>query len=93
MFRRVIDVSTCISDIRHVLANRTRLGEWTRLGVLHIYEETRLKSTFKQFNGRHNELMDHYGLSMSQVSTDLFPPPSRKTLYQFNVALSPLYQF
>ena len=40
------------------------------------YEETRLKSTFRKFYGRHHELMDHYGVSMSKVSKDLFPSPS-----------------
>ena len=40
------------------------------------YEETRLKSTFRKFYGRYHVLMDHYGVSMSQVSKDLFPSPS-----------------
>lgn len=44
------------------------------------YEEERLKTTFRKFYGRHHELMDQFGMSMSRVSADLFPSPSLHTL-------------
>jgi hypothetical protein len=32
----------------------------------------KLKSSLRQFYGRHHDLVDRYGISMSQMTTDMF---------------------
>jgi hypothetical protein len=32
----------------------------------------KLKSSLRKFHGRHNDLVDHYGISVSQMNTDMF---------------------
>ena len=48
----------------------------TRILTLRLLKEgyvaTRLKSSFQKFYGRHHELMDHYGVSICIIKTDLF---------------------
>ena len=36
------------------------------------YNESRLKSSFRKFYGRYNDLVSDYKLSLSHMSTDLF---------------------
>jgi len=32
----------------------------------------KLKSSLRKFYGRHNDLVDRYGISVSQMTTDMF---------------------
>ena len=32
----------------------------------------KLKSSLRKFNGRHHDLVDRYGISVSQIITDMF---------------------
>ena len=38
----------------------------------HGYVKPRLKSSCRKFYGRHHELIDRYGISVSQMTTDMF---------------------
>ena len=37
------------------------------------YEIPKLKTSIKKFYGRHHELVDPYGITMSQLIADVFP--------------------
>ena len=36
------------------------------------YVKPRLESSLRKFYGRHHELVDHYGISVSQMTVDIF---------------------
>ena len=36
------------------------------------YVKPRLESSLRKFYGRHHELVDHYGISVSQMTIDMF---------------------
>ena len=43
------------------------------------YVPQRLRSSLQKFNGRRRDLVDRYGISVSQMKTEIFPLPSELT--------------
>ena len=50
---------------REMLLTRKLLNQWFFL--------VKLKSSHRKYYGRHHDLIDHYGISVSQMTTDMFP--------------------
>lgn len=46
------------------------------------YEIPKLKTSIKKFYGRHHELVDPYGITMSQLIADVFPKGPRISVCQ-----------
>ena len=43
----------------------------------------KLKSSLRKFYGRHHDLFDHYGISLSQMTTDMFHLPFLSSLMTY----------
>jgi hypothetical protein len=40
-------------------------------GAIRGFHLVKLKSSLRKFYGRHHDLVDHYGISVSQMTTDM----------------------
>ena len=48
------------------------------------YQQSHLKSSFRKFNGRYNDLVSKYNLSLSQMLTDVFHTNCQSIIYTLN---------
>ena len=69
---RAIKVTTCIpSLIQFEQILRKRLRYETRKLLNQGIHLIKLKSSLRKFYGRHHDLVDRYGISVSQMTTDM----------------------
>ena len=70
---RAIKVTTFIpSLLQFEQILKKRLKYETRKLLNQGFLLVKMKSSLRKFYGRHHDLVDHYGISVSQMTTDMF---------------------